>query len=258
MIAQNIFSKYYGYFLMESKRVKLYLPDLIMTVLKISIRLILPWSVFAILAETGEITDEFAISMLWAVLIGQLLTSSAPKVHQTIKREVRTGDIATRINEPSNYYFARFSGAVGYFINRFLVLGTLFIIPFWLFLGGDINPVILLVGIPIALALFLSVNIIVGLTSFVIEESDGLFWITQKLFFVFGNQLIPVALQPGLAVEIARWTPFYMALAAPIEVASGREDPLFAFALSAFYIALFIMLGLFIQREIQKKLVSNG
>jgi ABC-type uncharacterized transport system permease subunit len=258
MTAQNIFSKYYGYFLMESKRVKLYLPDMLMSVATISMRLILPWSVFAILAETGEITDEFAISMLWAVLIGQLLTASAPRINKTIKQEVRTGDIATRINEPSNYYFARFSGAIGYFINRFLVLGVLFIVPFWLFIGGDTNPILLLVGIPIALTLFLSINIIVGLTSFIIEESDGLFWITQKLFFVFGNQLIPVALLPGLAVEIARWTPFYMALAAPIEVASGREDPLFALTLSSIYIALFVMLGLYIQRKIQRKLVSNG
>ncbi len=243
---------------MEKNRVFLYLPDLLFRSLVICVRLALPWSVFAILAETGEITHEFARSMIWAVLIGQVMTSSSLKLHDIVKKEVRTGEISTRISEPANYYLAKIFGSAGYFVPRFTILSILFFLPFSVFVGGNIDILSMVIFIPLGTAIFLTINMIIGLLSFIIEENNGIFWIFNKLFLVFGNQVIPVALLPASVIEYARWTPFYLSLAGPFEVASGREDFLWAFTVSTLYILAFVMLGIFMLKKIRKELISNG
>ncbi|MBU1088706.1 ABC-2 family transporter protein, partial [Patescibacteria group bacterium] len=102
------------------------------------------------------------------------------------------------------------------------------------------------------------INIIVGLTSFIIEENDGIFYITSKLFLIFGNQIIPIALMPDWAIKLAQITPFYFGLSAPVEVAFGRLAVLKGLLVAVFYIIFLYSISQFMLVKLKRKLILNG
>ena len=96
------------------------------------------------------------------------------------------------------------------------------------------------------------------MSSFFIEENDGIELVVGKLMFIFGNQVIPIILMPLWVQNFARLTPFYMALAAPIDIASGRYSMIYGFGEGVFYIAILLLLAKFMLNRIKRKLVLNG
>lgn len=255
---QKSLQKYYGFFLIEYQRVKLYIPDIIVRALIISLRLALPYSVLSVLVSTRQIDQEMANAMIWAVLIGQILNGASFKVHMKIREDIRTGNISTRLSEPVNYIYAKLFQCFGYFIPLFVTYSLIFFVICAFLFPTDINIPVLLLFTFLSFLVLNSISIILGLTSFMIEENDGLYWITMKLFFIFGNQVIPVALMPVAVINFAKYTPFYLGLAGPIEAASGRLDIVQGIITSIIYIILFMFVAQFMLNKFKKRLVMNG
>jgi ABC-type uncharacterized transport system permease subunit len=252
------FRKYYGFYLMEYKRVKLYVPDVVVRVILISLRVVMPYSVFSVLEANGLISKETVYSMAWAVLVGQILNGSSMRLHTKIRDEIRTGNISIRLSEPVNYVYAKLFQSFGYFIPTFLTYSILFFSFFAFVFPTDIQVGVLLIYTVLGFLILNMVNIVLGLLSFIVEEIDGLYWITSKLFFVLGNQVIPIALMPVGVVAVAKFTPFYLALAGPIEAASGRLDLVQGAVMSVIYIVALLALAQFMLQKLQKRLILNG
>jgi membrane protein DedA with SNARE-associated domain len=87
--------KYWGYYLMEYKRTRFYSGDLLVRVFLISMRLALPYSVFAAMMKMGKIDYATVKAMVWAVMIGQIIYySTGRRIHNQIREEIRSGDIS--------------------------------------------------------------------------------------------------------------------------------------------------------------------
>ena len=117
------------------------------------------------------------------------------------------------------------------------------------------------IGFSVSIISALICNLIslnIGLTSFLIEENDGILLISQKLFMIFGNQMIPVMLMPLWIQTIAKYTPFYLGLAGPIEVASGRWSVIGASFSGTAYIIFFLILAQWQVRTIRRRMITNG
>ena len=251
--------KYWGYMLMEYRRSKMYFGDTIVRLLLTGLRLMLPWGVFLILVKEGKMDMVTAKSMVWAVMIGQAIYySTGRRIHNVIREEIRTGEISTRISEPINYIGAKLSQNFGFFVPNFLFLLIIFGTILSFFAPTNINWFQLLFMSLISYLLVNMVNIFVGLTSFIIEENDGIFYITSKMFLILGNQIIPVALMPLWVVGFAKYTPFYLGLAGPIEVASGRLDFTFAIIVGIVNIAIMMAINQFMLSKLRKLIIING
>jgi ABC-2 type transport system permease protein len=250
--------KYLGFFLMEYQRVRFYFTELVVRSLIISIRLALPYSVFQVLVKTGQITQNTANAMLWAVLIGQILYGSNIRLHTKVRDEIRSGDISIRISEPVNYVLAKLAQSFGKFFPTFIAMSAIFF-PILLYLfPSKINLPLLTIFTIISFVVTNLINMIIGLSSFVIEENDGIFYIVSKLFLIFGNQIIPVALMPLWVIQLAKLTPFYYGLAAPIEAASGRLNWLEGLGISVAYIVILYLISQLMLSKLRKRLILNG
>lgn len=254
----NELSKYWGYFLLEFKRTSFYWPELILRTLLIVLRLILPYSIFSILAHTNRITLEQSHSALWAILIGQIIYGSALNMSKSIKNEVRTGEINIRLTEPVIYVLAKMSMAMGKFVPYFFSNVLLFFPIFILLFPSNINYFELFSFSIVSALICNLISLNIGLTSFLIEENEGVVLISQKLFMIFGNQMIPVMLMPLWTQTIAKYTPFYLGLAGPIEVAAGRWSVVAASLSGFIYIVLFLLLAQWQVRVIRRRMITNG
>ncbi len=254
----NELSKYWGYFMLEFKRTSFYWPELILRTLLIILRLILPYSIFSILAHTNRITLEQSHAALWAVLIGQIIYGSVLNMPKSIKNEVRTGEINIRITEPVIYVLAKMSMAMGKFVPYFTTNVLIFFPLFILLFPSNINYFQLFIFSIISALICNLISLNIGLTSFLIEENDGILLISQKLFMIFGNQMIPVMLMPLWIQTIAKYTPFYLGLAGPIEVASGRWSVIGASFSGTAYIIFFLILAQWQVRTIRRRMITNG
>lgn len=251
-------NKYIGFFLMEYKRVRFYFLEQAVHSMIIALRLALPYSVFFALIKTGQISQDTANAMLWAVLVGQILYNSNLRLHAKIREEIRTGDITIRISEPVNYVLAKLSQSLGKFIPSFLIMALIFFPILAVFFPAKVNLLTLTIFTIVSFLITNLINVIVGLTSFLIEENDGIFYIVSKLFLIFGNQIIPVALMPLWVIQFAKLTPFYFGLAAPIEAASGRLDLVSGLLTSGFYIVVLYLITQLMLSKLRKRLILNG
>lgn len=254
----DFFHKYFGFFLIEFHRTKFYFGDIFVRILMIVLRLALPYSVFFVLAKNNQITFSTATAMLWAILMGQILNGSNFKLHEKIRDDIRSGNISIRLSEPVNYVLAKLFQCFGFFIPTFLILSLIFLPFFIVFFPTNLNLFILIAFSFLSCLIISLIGVIVGLTSFIFEENDGIFYITQKLFLIFGNFIIPVALMPFSVYNIAKFTPFFLAFASPIEAASGRFDIFLGFFLYIFYILFLFFISQWMLSSLQKKVILNG
>lgn len=255
------FNKYFGYFLISWKRLQLYKLDLILDILNIIVRLVLPYSVFWILVQNGHLSLDLANGLVWAIFIGQIInkasfsSSAGPK---KIRDEIRTGEIVTQLSLPLNYILARSVDHIGTFLFKFTVYFVI-LAPFLaLLVPSNVNLLLILPFSFFSSLLILGFNLCLGLSSFIIEENEGMYYILSKMFYLFGNQAIPVALMPNWVTNWVVFTPFYLGLAAPAEIARGTFDPKIAIVMYLIYFFIFVVLVSWLFKKLQTQVLVNG
>ncbi|MEI6533033.1 MAG: hypothetical protein WCO06_04290 [Candidatus Roizmanbacteria bacterium] len=251
-------SPYVGFFLIEYKRILVYLPDQFYKALLLILRIALPYTIFSGLVVSGKITQEMANTLVWSVLGGQILNLASMRLFDNIRDDIRSGDIVLRLQEPINYAGAMFSRAFGYFIPTFFLLMILFFIPCYILFPIKIQFFTLIIFTILSFILRTVINILLGLSNFFIEQNEGIFWIINKMFFVFGNQVVPVSLMPVYVIGIAQKTPFYLSLAGPIEASTGNLDVITGFTWTIGYIILLGGMMFYLLDILRKKVILNG
>ena len=165
------------------------------------------------LRQTRRVCVWYLASTEWILL-------SAPLMHVDIQETLRRGDVAyglgrpgvargrdvrsgTRIRRPRDRHCWRLTA----FLCAFAFTGW---VPPWrapsrpLFLFGSI-----------AIALLTALHLAIGLVAFWIGEVTPVFWVWQKLLFVFGGLMLPIRLYPPVMQRLAALTPFPDILAGP-------------------------------------------
>ena len=70
--------------------------------------------------------------------------------------------------------------------------------------------------------------VLTGLTAFWLGDVSPLFWIWQKLLFIFGGLMLPLSLYPEWMQRVAAYTPFPSILAGPagFTIGGGADEAL--------------------------------
>ena len=174
--------------------------------------------------------------LIWYLALTEWIALSVPPLHLELENDVRTGAIAYFLPRPISYLWLRFSEALGTMLLRMALLGTFGFAVAW-FLASDATSVgalpsggalALVCGAFVAfLAALLNLvfSALIGLCAFFIQDTSPVYWVWQKLGFVFGGLLFPLELYPDSIRQVASFTPFPSLLYAPGKIAVGADAP---------------------------------
>ncbi len=163
----------------------------------------------------GSLRGMDFVATLWSIGVYFIVLSlSVRHVAKEMSREIRLGNIETKLNKPINYLFAAWATQLGRGVPHLAISGS-FIILFYLLIIGP--PTVsfslpwavsvggLFIGGVVLALLFYG---IIGLCAVWIEVVDPLYWILDKGVMVLGGAYIPVALFPTTIRAIGEHTPF--------------------------------------------------
>ncbi len=150
--------------------------------------------------------------MIWYFAFAEAIIMSSPRSWGKIDREVKSGDLAYRLNKPYSYLGYLAAEDTGERLVRFvlnLVTGSVIC----LLLVGPIplSPFALLTTVPLlagAWALDFLGSCLVGLLAFWVEDTFAFTFIYNRLVLLLGGTLLPLNLFPEPLRGVVEWLPF--------------------------------------------------
>ncbi|HEV3140304.1 MAG TPA: ABC-2 family transporter protein [Vicinamibacterales bacterium] len=168
--------------------------------------------------EAGLMIASDPKSLVWYLASTEWILLSAPLIHVDVQEAIRRGDIACDLGRPVSYVGATFAQGLGSVASRAPLLGvTAFLCAFaftgWVPQWRGLAAVVVFGSL--ATALLTLLHILIGLVAFWIGDATPVFWVWQKLLFVFGGLMLPIRLYPSTMQRVAAFTPFPDILAGP-------------------------------------------
>ena len=204
--------------------------------------------------------------MIWYVIITEIIWGAVDgrRYCRRIVDDVRGGNIAYMINKPYSYIGYAISGHLGETTIKTLISILVGFSLGFLFIGEFPTlsiPAILIVSLSSILATLISVFFItfIGLISFIIEDSNPIYWLYSKMILVLGV-LFPIEYFPGILAQIMRYSPIYVTCYGPAKLFVDFSYPAAAEILLSQIIYVGIAFGLCfaIYRKGVKKLNVTG
>jgi ABC-2 type transport system permease protein len=157
-------------------------------------------------------------ALVWYLAATEWILLSAPPLHIEIQEAIRRGDVVCQLGRPASYVLAELAAGLGLVVARAPLLGlTAFLCAFaftaWTPPLGAI-AIVLPFGL-LACALITALHLLIGLLAFWLQDVSPVYWVWQKLMFVLGGLMLPVALYPDFIQRVAAFTPFPALLAGP-------------------------------------------
>jgi len=178
-----------------------------------------------IYADPNELINGYNMNqMMWYVIITEVLWSiiGGRNLCKKISNDVRSGNIAYNINKPYNYIGYCLSNHLGLTTIKMVMYVTLGMLVGFLFLGKFPNLSVLSITavlITIILAIIISTLIItsIGLLSFIIEDSNPIYWLYSKLILVVGT-IFPIEYFPKVIQPFLTYSPVYVVCYGPAKL----------------------------------------
>ena len=150
--------------------------------------------------------------MIWYFAFAEAIILSAPRLAQRIDQEVKSGDLAYRLNKPYSYILylaAEYTGErlVRFFLNLAITIGLCLLLvgPIPFTAGGLLATALLVVG---AWAIDFLALCTLGLLAFWVEDSYAFILIYSRFLFLLGGTMLPLNIFPDWARQIVEWLPF--------------------------------------------------
>ncbi len=202
--------------------------------------------------------------LLWYIAFNEWVIVSLPEVQEEMHKDLKSGHLAYLLPRPISYLGATFAKAFGALLANLTALGIIGF-TFTLFAAGSLPfslGNLLLAALFGAFAGIIAIlfQMIIGLSSFWIEEVDPLYWIWQKFLFMLGGLMLPLASYPTWMQKIAHLTPFPTILGERSALALGISS-MHVLSLLLSYIgwgALSLGLVLFVYKKGLRTLTIHG
>lgn len=163
------------------------------------------------------------VGMLWYLAVTEWIVLSVPLVHLDVERDVRSGDLATHLLRPASYLGMRIAEALGLMLARMSIFLPVAAVCARLFSGGWPDaPLHLLLALPVGVlagAVMVLFTTAIGVVAIWVDDASPLYWVYQKLAFVFGGLLLPLDIYPAWMRSIGSFTPFPWMLYGPARLA---------------------------------------
>jgi ABC-2 type transport system permease protein len=181
-------------------------------------------SLWRAVAEAGMPIAVAPRALVWYLAATEWILLSAPPVHLEIQEALRRGDVVYQLGRPASYVIAEFAAALGLLAVRVPVLGITAFVCAFAFTGWIPPLTAVLRVVPFALvatALITAMHLWIGLLAFWFHDVSPVYWVWQKLLFVLGGLMLPLALYPDFVQRIAAVTPFPAVLGGPASIVLG-------------------------------------
>jgi ABC-2 type transport system permease protein len=200
--------------------------------------------------------------MVWYLAVTEWIVLSPLPVHVDIESDVRRGDIAYQVGRPYSYLTALFAQGVGALAVRAPLVG---LTAFACALGftGRLPPESSLGAVVpfglVAMIVLYGLYVLTGLAAFWLGDVTPLFWVWQKLLFILGGLMLPLAIYPEWMQRVAWLTPFPALLAGPADFMIGGGDGWWlALRLGGWAIAIALLARALFGRAVRTLTVNGG
>ncbi len=223
------------------------------------------WSMVGHASASAAASSFGRADLIWYLAVTEWIALSIPPLHTDIEADIRSGNIVYQLTRPISYFWMRFAEGLGTLLMRMAAL-SVFGFALSAFLSGGLpsgGPLALICGAltaVVAAALNLLFYAVIGLSAFFIEDTSPVYWVWQKLAFVFGGLMFPLDMYPASLQRVASFTPFPSLLYAPGRIAIGAE-PAFVWRSTLVLAAWAVLATVFAQyafRRARRALELNG
>jgi viologen exporter family transport system permease protein len=150
--------------------------------------------------------------MIWYFAFAEAIMLSVPGVRQKVDQEVKSGDLAYRLNKPYHYILYLASDYAGEWVVRFglnlligIGLSLIFVGPIAFSAGGLAGAAVVLLG---AVVLDFLGATAVSLLAFWVEDTVPFALIYRRMVMLLGGMMIPLDVFSEPLSSIARALPF--------------------------------------------------
>ena len=182
-------------------------------------------SLWRAVGEAGMPLAADPKALVWYLAATEWIVLSTPQVHLEIQETIRRGDVVYRLGRPASYVMAEFAAGLGVVALRMPALGVTAFACAFAFTRWTPPLATIAMFIPfgiVAAALLMALYLWIGLLAFWLQEVSPVFWITQKLMFIFGGLMLPLELYPAFMRKAAALTPFPVMLYDPASLVLGN------------------------------------
>jgi ABC-2 type transport system permease protein len=203
---------------------------------------------------------------IWCVMLVQSFRSATrPRVDQVIGESVRSGTLALTLNKPYSFIFFHYFGFLGRVLPGMVGnLGIGIVVAFFL-VGVISSPSLVGIALGTVLLFFgytldFLISFLIGLAALWVEDQEPLAWIYQRIQYVFGGLIVPLALFPERIAVIAGLLPFSHVYYDAARIMVHYEHALFLrfLAIQTCWVLLFAMLAILAFRKGVKDVSLNG
>jgi len=164
------------------------------------------------IASKVEMVNFDPTQLFWYIALNEWVLVSIPSIQDEMEQDLRSGRLAYLLPRPVSYLGSVFAEAAGTLVVNFVVLGTVTcLFAGWqagfLSISFKCGSLIILLGL---MGGFLAIlfQMLIGLSAFWLSEVTPFYWIWEKLLFMFGGLMLPLAVYPQWMQSIAHCTPF--------------------------------------------------
>jgi ABC-2 type transport system permease protein len=205
-----------------------------------------------------------AADLLWYVAITEWIVFAAGTPYRAVEEQIRSGEIESALLRPLPYAVATLAEWTGATSFYFLAMGAGgMAAAAWL--TGTVpltaaGALPLLLAGALASAIILLFQLQLGYAAAWLGTSAPLFWIWQKLLFVFGGLLLPLTLYPQALRDLAMSGPFAAILFAPGSLVLALPGTSVAFVLGRqlAWLVLIMLATALVDRAAAARLSGRG
>jgi ABC-2 type transport system permease protein len=170
------------------------------------------WTLTYSVLGTRTIGSYTLPQMIWYFAFAEAMMLSVPVVRQKVDQEVKSGELAYRLNKPYHYILYLAADYAGEWMVRFglnlligIGLALIFVGPIAFTAGGLAGVTVVLVA---AVVLDFLCATAVSLLAFWVEDTAPFSLIYRRLVMLLGGMMIPLDVFPEPLSSIARTLPF--------------------------------------------------
>lgn len=214
MSLKSVTRKYFAFGLIGIKEVFLYPINLLGRISVHLVRVgvyILIYGYLIDISQDGTLGGLSLIEASWSVALVQMIGQSSRHLYKEISREIKTGAISVKLDKPYNYVLSLISKSFLEGMFKLVVISTITVIFLSLVIGTpnftpELLSWMLLVSI-LGLLLNIFIEILIGLSSFWIENSDPIYWVVNRSAWLVNGMMVPVALLPAWVKTVSTYYP---------------------------------------------------
>jgi ABC-2 type transport system permease protein len=202
------------------------------------------WSLTYRTLGVRQLGDYSLAQMIWYFAFAEAIVMSAPLLRNKIDQEVKSGDLAYRLNKPYHYVLYLAADYAGERLVRFCLnlavgstLALLLVGPIGFSLPGVGAALVILVA---ALAFDFMGSCAISLLAFWVEDTWAFEFIYRRLVMLLGGMMIPLDVFPEPLSSIARALPFSYIIYGPSRLWVSPTPEFFGMMLVKLSIALLI------------------